>query len=156
MVTCSRDKNSDLFFAALGGLGQFGVITRARIMLEATPKRVRWVRLAYSDVVTFTMDQEFLISDRAREVGFNYVEGQVQLNRSFVEGPKSTPFFSTTDLNGLAKLALRKGSAAIYYIEGAMYYNDDNLESVDQVLNVIRFQIFSKMKTTIFFERKLI
>jgi cytokinin dehydrogenase len=125
-------------------------------MLEAAPKRVRWVRLAYSDVVTFTMDQEFLISDRAREVGFNYVEGQVQLNRSFVEGPKSTPFFSTTDLNGLAKLALRKGSAAIYYIEGAMYYNDDNLESVDQVLNVIRFQIFSKMKTTIFFERKLI
>ncbi|RCV04848.1 hypothetical protein SETIT_1G034100v2 [Setaria italica] len=137
MVTCSRDKNSDLFFAALGGLGQFGVITRARIMLETAPKRVRWVRLAYTDVVTFTKDQEFLISDRAREVGFNYVEGQVQLNRSFAEGPKSTPFFSATDLNRLAKLALRKGSAAIYYIEGAMYYNEDNPESVDQKMEAL-------------------
>ena len=37
MITCSPDKNSDLFFAALGGLGQFGIITRARIVLEPAP-----------------------------------------------------------------------------------------------------------------------
>lgn len=78
-MTCSRDKNSDLFFAALGGLGQFGVITRARLQLEPAPKRVRRVRLAYSDVARFTKDQEFLISNRV-SVAFDYVEGQVQLN----------------------------------------------------------------------------
>jgi len=40
-VTCSPQKNSELFNAVLGGFGQFGVITRARIALEAAPKRVR-------------------------------------------------------------------------------------------------------------------
>jgi cytokinin dehydrogenase len=133
MVTCSRDVNSDLFFAALGGLGQFGVITRARIRLEPAPKRVRWVRLAYSDVATFTKDQEFLISNRNGQIGFDYVEGQVQLNRSLVEGPKSTPFFSGTDLSRLARLASRTGSATIYYIEAAMYYTEDTDISVDKV-----------------------
>ncbi|GJM90628.1 hypothetical protein PR202_ga06928 [Eleusine coracana subsp. coracana] len=120
MVTCSRDKNADLFFAALGGLGQFGVITRARIRLERAPKRVRWVRLAYSDVVSFTKDQELLISNRASEAGFDYVEGQVQLNRSFAEGPKSTPFFSGGDMTRLAGFASRTGASAIYYIEAAI------------------------------------
>ncbi|CAL5023109.1 unnamed protein product [Urochloa decumbens] len=141
MVTCSRDKNSDLFFAALGGLGQFGVITRARILLEPAPKRVRWVRLAYSDVVAFTKDQEFLISDRAQEIGFDYVEGQVQLNRSFAEGPKSTPFFSEANLNRLSGLASRTGSAAIYYIEGAVYYNEDTATSVDQKMEALLDQL---------------
>jgi len=40
-VTCSTQKNLELFNAVLGGLGQFGVIARARIALEAAPKRVR-------------------------------------------------------------------------------------------------------------------
>jgi cytokinin dehydrogenase len=133
MVKCSMDVNSDLFMAALGGLGQFGVITRARIRLEPAPRRVRWVRLAYTDVATFTKDQEFLISNRASQVGFDYVEGQVQLSRSLVEGPKSTPFFSGADLARLAGLASRTGPTAIYYIEGAMYYTEDTAISVDKV-----------------------
>ncbi|KAK3152516.1 hypothetical protein QOZ80_2BG0160030 [Eleusine coracana subsp. coracana] len=137
MVTCSRDKNSDLFFAALGGLGQFGVITRARIRLERAPKRVRWVRLAYSDVVAFTKDQELLISNRASEAGFDYVEGQVQLNRSFAEGPKSTPFFSGGDMTRLAGLASRIGAGAIYYIEAAMYYYDDTATSLDKKMDAL-------------------
>ncbi|KAL6630090.1 hypothetical protein ACP70R_029855 [Stipagrostis hirtigluma subsp. patula] len=141
MMTCSRDKNSDLFFAALGGLGQFGVITRARIRLEPAPKRVRWVRLAYSDVVTFTKDQQLLISGHASEAGFDYVEGQVQLNRSLTEGSKSTPFFSTVDINKLAGLASRTGSSAIYYIEGAMYYNEDDGASIDQKMGVMLEQL---------------
>ncbi|KAF0934155.1 hypothetical protein E2562_023418 [Oryza meyeriana var. granulata] len=76
----------------------------ARIGLELAPKRVRWVRLAYSDVVTFTRDLELLISKRSSEAGFDYVEGQVQLNRTLFEGPKSTLFFSGTDIGRLAEL----------------------------------------------------
>jgi len=38
----------------------------------------------------------------------------------------STPFFSANDLDRLVKLALRTGSAAIYYIDGAMYYYDED------------------------------
>ncbi|CAO2045093.1 unnamed protein product [Urochloa humidicola] len=137
MVTCSRAKNSELFFAVLGGLGQFGVITRARIWLELAPERVQWVRLAYSSVVAFTKDQELLISDRASESGFDYVEGQVVFKRTLFEGPKSTQFFSAADVIKLAGLASRSGSSTIYYIEGAMYYNEDAPTSVDQKMEVL-------------------
>lgn len=40
-VTCSPNNNAELFYGVLGGLGQFGVISRARIALEPAPKRVR-------------------------------------------------------------------------------------------------------------------
>lgn len=40
VVTCSDTQNSELFYAVLGGLGQFGIITRARISLEPSPKMV--------------------------------------------------------------------------------------------------------------------
>lgn len=134
MITCSRSQNSDLFFATLGGLGQFGVITRARVGLEPAPKRVKWVRLAYSDVRLFTADQELLISKAA---GFDYVEGQVQLNRTLTEGRRSSSFFSASELARLAGLTLDTGSAAIYYIEGAMYYDGYSAATVDQVHNRI-------------------
>lgn len=136
MISCSPDNNSDLFFAALGGLGQFGVITRARIALEPAPRRVLWVRLAYSDVQSFTTDQELIISKRSAgggSGGFDYIEGQVQLNRTLTEGRRSSSFFSAPDLDQLAKLVHGTGSAAIYYIEGAMYYYDDDTASSSSV-----------------------
>lgn len=40
-LVCSPSSASDLFFAVLGGLGQFGFITRARIPLVPAPKMVR-------------------------------------------------------------------------------------------------------------------
>ncbi|XP_047074136.1 cytokinin dehydrogenase 10-like [Lolium rigidum] len=134
MITCSPTKSSDLFFATLGGLGQFGVITRARIGLERAPKRVKWVRLAYSDVTLFTADQELLISKAS---GFDYVEGQVQLNRTLTEGRRSSSFFSASELALLTELAVDTGSAAIYYIEGAMYYDDHFAAGVDQKLEAL-------------------
>ncbi|KAL9443787.1 hypothetical protein AB3S75_017046 [Citrus x aurantiifolia] len=39
-VTCSPQKDSELFYAVLGGLGQFGIITRARIVLGPAKKRL--------------------------------------------------------------------------------------------------------------------
>lgn len=41
VVTCSEKQNTDLFYGVLGGLGQFGIITRARIALEKAPKMVQ-------------------------------------------------------------------------------------------------------------------
>ncbi|GKB47839.1 cytokinin dehydrogenase 3-like protein [Tanacetum coccineum] len=40
-VTCSKSMNSDLSYVVPGGLGQFGIITRARIVLRKAPKRLR-------------------------------------------------------------------------------------------------------------------
>jgi cytokinin dehydrogenase len=39
-LVCNENQNSELFFATLGGLGQFGIITRARIVLQQAPDMV--------------------------------------------------------------------------------------------------------------------
>lgn len=41
-LVCSETQNSELFFAALGGLGQFGIITRARVVLQQAPHMVNF------------------------------------------------------------------------------------------------------------------
>jgi cytokinin dehydrogenase len=40
-VKCSPTKNADLYHGVLGGLGQFGVITSARIVLEPAHEKVK-------------------------------------------------------------------------------------------------------------------
>lgn len=40
VVICSEKKNSELFFSVLGGLGQFGIITRARVLVQSAPDMV--------------------------------------------------------------------------------------------------------------------
>lgn len=39
-LICSENENSELFFSVLGGLGQFGIITRARVLLQPAPDMV--------------------------------------------------------------------------------------------------------------------
>lgn len=39
-LVCSETENSKLFFSVLGGLGQFGIITRARVLLQPAPDMV--------------------------------------------------------------------------------------------------------------------
>ena len=41
VVICSENQSSDVFYSVLGGLGQFGVITRARVLLQPAPEMVR-------------------------------------------------------------------------------------------------------------------
>ncbi|KAF4391878.1 hypothetical protein G4B88_007453 [Cannabis sativa] len=79
-VTCSAHKNSELFHAVLGGLGQFGVIVRARIVLEPAPKRVKWVRMLYTNFSEFAEDQERLIkmNDRKDKNALDYLEDRVR------------------------------------------------------------------------------
>lgn len=87
---CSPEENSDLFYGALGGLGQFGIITRARIALElALIGQVRWIRVLYSDFTSFTEDQEMMIS---AEKTFDYIEGFVIINRTGILNNWRTSF----------------------------------------------------------------
>ncbi|XP_078162099.1 cytokinin dehydrogenase 3-like [Carex rostrata] len=76
-VTCSRSENSELFYSVLGGLGQFGIITKARIILQKAPEKVKWIRAFYNDFDTFTKDQELLVS---MPDSVDYVEGFKVLN----------------------------------------------------------------------------
>ncbi|MFS7911741.1 putative cytokinin dehydrogenase [Helianthus anomalus] len=53
LVTCTEDQNSELFHAVMGGLGQFGIISRARIALEPSPQRVFTSFHFKNDFLTF-------------------------------------------------------------------------------------------------------
>ncbi|XP_043692279.1 cytokinin dehydrogenase 9-like [Telopea speciosissima] len=79
VMNCSEKQNADLFYSVLGGLGQFGIITRARITLEPAPKMVKWIRVLYSNFSIFSKDQEYLIS---AENTFDYIEGLVIINKT--------------------------------------------------------------------------
>ncbi|KAF6175203.1 hypothetical protein GIB67_035084 [Kingdonia uniflora] len=76
-----------LFYGVLGGLGQFGIITRARIALEAAPESVVWIRLTYDDFSVFTKDQEYLISlhEKPASERFDLVLGYFNLNQSRID-----------------------------------------------------------------------
>ncbi|XP_078432094.1 cytokinin dehydrogenase 6-like [Wolffia australiana] len=143
MITCSKDSNSDLFYAVLGGLGQFGIITRARIGVEPAPDRVRWIRLIYTDFTAFTADQELLITldeirvpgkevlklERKKTKGLDYVEGFVVLGQTPVSNWRSS-FFSDEDSKRIEALAALHGAA--YCLEVAMNYRMDSAEDISQ------------------------
>ncbi|CAO2186063.1 unnamed protein product [Urochloa humidicola] len=148
MVTCSKEKNGDLFEAVLGGLGQFGIITRARIPLAPAPARARWVRLLYAGVAELTADQERLIAESGSAVAgiMDYVEGSVLtdfqgLIGSWRSQPPSSAFFSEGDAARVAKLANAKEAGGVLYcLEGAVYYGgaaDTSAADVEKGLEVM-------------------
>ncbi|XP_019151574.1 PREDICTED: cytokinin dehydrogenase 3-like [Ipomoea nil] len=126
-ITCSKDMNSELFFGVLGGLGQFGIITRARIVLEKAPTRVKWVRMLYDDFSKFTRDQEHLISIH----GLNYLEGFLMMNHTSPNNWRSS-FFSLSDQSKIASLFTQHG--LLYCLEVVKHYDDRTGSTVDQEL----------------------
>lgn len=72
-VTCSPTHHAALFHAVRAGLGQFGIIVRARIKLVAVAPMVRTYTAVYTDLATLTADQEAA----ADSDDFDYVEGSV-------------------------------------------------------------------------------
>ena len=72
-VTCSAEREADLFDAARAGLGQVAVITRATLALVAAPRSVRRFLLSYRDLATMLRDARLLSgADR-----FDAVQGAV-------------------------------------------------------------------------------
>ncbi|XP_068648576.1 cytokinin dehydrogenase 5-like isoform X2 [Aristolochia californica] len=132
VVTCSRELNSDLFHAALGGLGQFGVITRARIALERAPQRARWIRLLYDDFSAFTRDQERLISMEEGDKGFDYLEGSLISDESLLNNWRSS-FFSEADGARIRSLTTTHG--LIYCLELSKYYDKTTAHTLDQEIS---------------------
>ncbi|KAI4335292.1 hypothetical protein L6164_013953 [Bauhinia variegata] len=124
IVTCSATKNSNLFYAVLGGLGQFGIITRARVALGPAPTRVKWLHLLYNDFSAFSGDQEHLIS--LAENAPDYVEGFLLLNQP----PLDLSFYPAAVQPRITSLVTQY--SIIYIIELVKYYDDQSQENVDQ------------------------
>ncbi|MBN1586915.1 MAG: FAD-binding protein [Candidatus Omnitrophica bacterium] len=70
MLDCSAGENLELFNAARSGLGQFAVITEAKLKLKPCFSRVRTYYLLYDDLETFMADSKLLME----EDRFDYLE----------------------------------------------------------------------------------
>ncbi|KAH0866991.1 hypothetical protein HID58_074013 [Brassica napus] len=129
-LACSPQLNPELFYGVLGGLGQFGIISRARIVLNHAPKRckAKWFKMLYSDFTAFTKDQESLIS-MDNDTGIDYVEGQLLMSNGIVD----TSFFPPSDQSKVADLV--KNHSIIYVLEVAKYYDDPTVPTTGQVID---------------------
>ena len=63
LVTCSSDRESELFNMVLAGIGQCGIIVRARIRLIPAPSHVVLQNLTYSDIESYLADQSRTAAD---------------------------------------------------------------------------------------------
>ncbi|GAB4851648.1 Cytokinin dehydrogenase 1 [Ancistrocladus abbreviatus] len=131
VVICSERQNADLFYGVLGGLGQFGIITRARISLEPAPKMVKWIRVLYSDFYSFTEDQEHLISS---ENTFDYIEGFVIINRTgLINNWRSS--FKPTDPVQVSQFI--SDGRTLYCLEMAKYFNPEDASIMNKKTDIL-------------------
>ncbi|KAF5821297.1 putative cytokinin dehydrogenase [Helianthus annuus] len=126
VVTCTKEMNSDLYHSVLGGLGQFGIITRAHISLEPAPEMVKWIKVLYLDFATFTKDQEQLISSNN---SFDYVEGFVLINRTGLLNNWRSSFKNKDPVR--ARRFVSEGKT-IFCLEIAKYYKQEDVHTIDQ------------------------
>ncbi|XVF89023.1 hypothetical protein PTKIN_Ptkin19aG0097900 [Pterospermum kingtungense] len=134
ITVCSETQNSELFFGSLGGLGQFGIITRARVKLQPAPDMVRWIRVVYTEFEEFSRDAEFLVSQKEGD-SFDYVEGFVLSNNDDpVNGWPTVPLDPDHEFDP-AHLPPTTGSV-LYCLEVAFHYrNSDHPSTVDTAVN---------------------
>ncbi|XP_022744704.1 cytokinin dehydrogenase 1-like [Durio zibethinus] len=126
VITCSDKKNADLFYGVLGGLGQFGIITRARISLGPADKMVKWIRVLYSEFSTFSNDQEHLISS---ENSFDYIEGFVIINRTGLLNNWRSSF---NPKDPIQASQFSSDGKILYCLEMAKYFNPEETDSLNQ------------------------
>ncbi|XP_027355277.1 cytokinin dehydrogenase 6 [Abrus precatorius] len=126
VVNCSAEQNEELFHSVLGGLGQFGIITRARIILEPAPAMVKWIRVLYSDFTEFIRDQERLISE---ENTFDYIEGFVIINRT---GLLNNWRLSFNPQDPVQASQFKSDGRTLFCLELAKYFNLEVNHAVSQ------------------------
>lgn len=132
IVECSPSQRSDLFDAALGGLGQCGIMTRATIDLVPAKERARTYALHYTDNAAFFRDLRVLIE----RPGIDHVYTQwfppgsttlvYQLNATVFYDPLSPP----------NDLALTGGLSTAPVIQDQAYL--DYAFLIDQVIDAMR------------------
>jgi cytokinin dehydrogenase len=112
LVHCSPTDHPLLFNAVRAGLGQFGIIVRARVRLVPVAPMVRVYSAVYSDINVFTSDQLLLIDDGR----FDYVEGSATADGSggwtyaLDAGKYFTPAAPPNDAAQLAGLSFNPGT----------------------------------------------
>ncbi|KAH7855920.1 hypothetical protein Vadar_030574 [Vaccinium darrowii] len=143
LITCSESRNADLFYGVLGGLGQFGIITKARIALEPAPLMVKWIRVLYSDFSIFIRDQERLISS---EDTFDYLEGFVIINRTGLLNNWRSSFNPKDPVHASQ---FNSDGKTLFCLEIAKYFNPDETDEVNQKIDRLLSEL-SYIQSTLF------
>jgi cytokinin dehydrogenase len=77
LITCSPERNDELFRMTLAGIGQCGLIVRARLRLVAAPRFVSIHALTYDDMDAFLSDQARLTTvDALGPLNGRIIKGQ--------------------------------------------------------------------------------
>lgn len=71
VVQCSATRERELFHAVLGGLGQCGIIVKARVALVPMKPLARVYQLTYMDLSTFLRDQRAVCNEQR----FDFLQG---------------------------------------------------------------------------------
>jgi cytokinin dehydrogenase len=72
ILTCSDERNSDLFNAMLGGLGQCGIVTKIVMRLMDAPTNVLFIKMDYDDFQSASADLALL----AKDGRFHHLDGR--------------------------------------------------------------------------------
>ncbi len=122
---CSPSKNTALFNAARAGLGQFGIIVRARVKLIAVKPLARRYTAVYPTVAALLADEVLLMNDGR----FDYVEGLglPQPDNSYVLLLEAVKYFDPSsppdDAAMLAGLSFIPGTATPETLPLFDFYN---------------------------------
>lgn len=140
IITCDEHNQPDLYFGALGGLGQFGIITKARIILQPAPQRAKLIRLVYWKLEDFMHDQELLISLPHDGETFDYAEGFVVVNGNDpINGWPSMLLLPNQSFD--SSLIPSTAGPLLYTIEVAYHYSPgmDVDKMIENLLSKLRF-----------------
>ena len=126
---CSLTTHSDLFNAALGGLGQCGIITRARIDMLPAPSRVRTYVLSYTDNVRMFRDLR-LLRDRGEADGLfcEWQPTESGVQQQLYVDVYYEPAFAPEDTFLLRGTSARPVVTDLTYLEYVQYF-DSVIES---------------------------
>jgi len=102
LVTCSDERNSDLFNAALAGMGQCGVIVKVVMALVPAPSHVHFFDLSYPDLQTAIADLTLLVRDGR----FTYLDGRttVRPGGGFTYNLEAGAFYDAPNVPSEAQL----------------------------------------------------
>ena len=95
LQTCSHDRHPALFHSVRAGLGQFGVIVRARLPLAEAPTNATMFVLAYDNIDAYMADYELLsVQDRRFQALFGNAQVAPAPQSGFLFTIEATSFFS--------------------------------------------------------------
>ncbi len=137
LVNCSKNKNQDLFYAVISGLGSFGIILKAKITL----RKINTVIINTKVTYVKSLDEAI---DKSKNLGkeYEYNIGSLnftRFNKNFNDGKiYSSNFSDKIDL----KINNAKANLFIYLINSGLLLN--KLPLIDNVIEFFFSKITSK------------